>query len=75
MDMENKTVHIMDPLQDGPCFKGYDQTMAYIPTFHTMTRMFSLAMGLSNSKWNGNIYDWKKEYPTCVTKVTHNKYW
>ena len=50
MDMENKTVYIMDPLKDGACFKGYDQRMVYIPIFHTIARMISLAMGLSNFK-------------------------
>jgi len=57
MDMENKTVYIMDPLKDGACFKGYDPRMAYVPIFHAIARMFSLAMGLSNSKWNDNIYN------------------
>ncbi|KAG0515631.1 hypothetical protein BDA96_10G295200 [Sorghum bicolor] len=42
--------------------------MAYMSTFHTIARMFNLAMGLSNSKWNDNIYEWNKKYPTCVTK-------
>jgi extradiol dioxygenase family protein len=50
MDMEKKTMYIMDPFKDGVCFKGYDQRMAYVPTFHTIARMFSLVMGLSNSK-------------------------
>jgi len=67
-------VYIIDPLKDDVCFKGYDQRMAYVPTFHTIARMFGLVMGLSNSKWNDNIYNWKKECPTCVTKVTHNKH-
>jgi hypothetical protein len=25
------------------CFKGYDQSMSYIPTFHTITKRFCLA--------------------------------
>ena len=51
--MQNKTVHIMDPLEplpDNACLKGYHQEMAYIPTFHTNARMFNLAMALSNSR-------------------------
>jgi hypothetical protein len=75
MDMENKIVHIMDPLPDIVCSRGYDQSMAYIPTFHTIAKRFGLAMGKTNSKWNDNIYHWKRKYPTCVTKVPNNKYW
>ena len=38
------------------CNKGYDQIMPYIATFHTIAKRFSLAMKLTNSKWNDNIY-------------------
>ena len=73
--MQNKIVHIMDPLQDETCLEGYNQKMAYIPTLHTIARRLGLAMGLTNAKWSGNIYKWKREYP-LVTKVTdNNKYW
>ncbi|KAG0527438.1 hypothetical protein BDA96_06G233500 [Sorghum bicolor] len=75
LDMQNKTVFIMDPLQDETCLGGYNQKMAYIPTLHTIARRLGLAMGLTNAKWSGNIYKWKREYP-LVTKVTYNnKYW
>ena len=50
MDMQNKTVHIMDPLPDDVCYKGYDQIIPYIATFHTIAKMFGLAMKLPNSK-------------------------
>ncbi|KXG38468.1 hypothetical protein SORBI_3001G239700, partial [Sorghum bicolor] len=44
-------------------------------TLHTIARRLGLAMGLTNAKWSGNIYKWKREYP-LVTKVTdNNKYW
>ena len=76
--MQNKTVHIMDPLEplpDNACLKGYHQEMAYIPTFHTNARMFNLAMALSNSRWSKNIYYWERKYPKYVTKVLGHKYW
>lgn len=60
---------------DHVCLKGYDHRDSYIPTLHTIARRFNLAMGLLNYKMNDNIYHWKREYPTCVTKVTHNKHW
>ncbi|OQU92451.1 hypothetical protein SORBI_3001G346401 [Sorghum bicolor] len=61
LDMKNKT--------------GYNQKMAYIPILHTISRRLGLTMGLTNAKWTGNIYKWKREYP-LVTKVTdNNKYW
>jgi hypothetical protein len=47
--------------------------MAYIPTFHTIAKIFALARGLSKSKRNHNILSWKREYPACVTKVTNKK--
>ncbi|KAG0549557.1 hypothetical protein BDA96_01G265800, partial [Sorghum bicolor] len=56
LDMQNKIVHIMDPLEDETCLEGYNQKMAYIPTLHTIARRLSLAMGLTNAKWTGNIY-------------------
>jgi len=66
----------MDPLPDVVCSRGYDQSMAYIPTFHNIiAKRFKLAMGKTNYKWNDNIYYWKREYPTCVTKVPEFKYW
>ncbi|XP_066389137.1 uncharacterized protein [Miscanthus floridulus] len=74
IDMQKIIVHIMDPLQDHVCLKGYDHRDSYIPTLHTIARRFNLAMGLLNYKMNDNIYHWKREYPTCVTKVTHNKH-
>ena len=73
--MQKIIVHIMDPLQDHACLKGYDHRDSYIPTLHTIARRFNLAMGLLNFKMNNNIYHWKREYPTCVTKVTYNKHW
>ena len=73
MDMQNKTMHIMDPLPHDVCYKGYDQIMPYIATFHTIAKRFSLAMKLTNSKWNVNIYYWKRKFPTCVTKVPKHK--
>jgi len=73
MNMKNKTMHIMDPLLNDVCFKGYDQSMPYIPTFHTIAKRLCLAMKLINCKWNDNIYDWKRRFPTCVTKVSTNK--
>ncbi|KAG0547676.1 hypothetical protein BDA96_01G101000 [Sorghum bicolor] len=51
------------------CLEGYNQKMAYIPILHTIARRLGLAMGLTNAKWTGNIYKWKREYP-LVTKVT-----
>jgi len=48
MDMQKKNVHIMDPLPDDVCYKGYDQIMPYA-TFHTIAKRFSLAMKLTNS--------------------------
>ncbi|XP_066346066.1 uncharacterized protein [Miscanthus floridulus] len=75
IDMQKIIVHIMDPLQDHVCLKGYDHRDSYIPTLHTIARRFNLAMGLLNYKMNDNIYHWKREYPPCVTKVTHNKHW
>jgi hypothetical protein len=65
----------MDPLPDDVCFKGYDQSMSYIPTFHAIAKRFRLAMKLTNSKWNDNIYYWKRGFPACVTKVPTNKDW
>ena len=76
--MQNKTMHIIDPLEplpDNACLKGYHQEMAYIPTFHTNARMFNLAMALSNSRWSENIYYWERKYPKYVTKVSGHKYW
>ena len=73
MDMQKKNVHIMDPLPDDVCYKGYDQIMPYIATFHTIAKRFNLAMKLTNSKWNVNIYYWKQKFSTCVTKVSKNK--
>jgi len=70
MNMQNKTLHIMHPLLNEVCFKGYDQN---IPTFHTIAKRFHLTMKLINYKWNHNIYDWKRRFPTCVTKVSTNK--
>ena len=72
MDIENKTVHIMTPLK-----------MVYVRRvmikelhiyLHSKLLLECSVSMLSNSKWNDNIYDWKKEYHTCVTKVTNNKY-
>ncbi|OQU91796.1 hypothetical protein SORBI_3001G250800, partial [Sorghum bicolor] len=54
LDMQNKIVHIMDPLEDETCLEGYNQKMAYIPTLHTIARRLSLAMGLTNAKWTEN---------------------
>jgi len=71
--MQNKTVHIMDSLKDEACLEGYNKKMAYITTLHTIARRLGLATGLTNAKWTGNIYKWKREYP-LVTKVT-DKYW
>ena len=71
--MQNKTVHIMDPLPNDVCYKGYDQSMPYITTFHTITKRPSLAIKLTNSKWNDSIYCWKREFPACVPKVSKNK--
>jgi len=48
MDIQKKIVHIMDPLLDDVCYKGYDQIMPYA-TFHTIAKRFSLAMKLTNS--------------------------
>jgi hypothetical protein len=59
----------MDPLQDQTYLEGYSQDMTYLPTFHTIARMFMLAMALSKSKRNHCIYLWKREYPTCVTTL------
>ena len=73
MDMQKKTVHIMDPLPYDVCYKGYDQSMPYIATFHTIAKRFNLAMKLTNSKWSDIIYYWKREFPTCVPKVPKNK--
>ena len=42
MDMQNKTVNIMDPLPDDVCYKGYDQSMPYIATFHDIAKRFNL---------------------------------
>ena len=75
MDMQKKTVHIMDPLPDDVWYKGYAQIMPYIATFHIIAKRFSLAMKLINSKWDGNIYDWKRIFPACVTKVPKHKDW
>ena len=75
MNMQNKTVHIMDPLLDEVYFKGYDESMLYILTFHTIAKRFHLAMKLTNCKWNHNIYNGKQRFPTCVTKVSSNKNW
>ena len=38
MDMQKKTAHIMDPLPDDVCYKGYAQIMPYIATFHTIAK-------------------------------------
>ena len=38
-----------------------------------IAKRFDLAMKLTNSKWNDNIYYWKREFPTCVPKVPKNK--
>nr|AWA44618.1 hypothetical protein SS20H10_000011 [Saccharum spontaneum] len=38
MDMQNKTVHIMDPPPNDVGYKGYDQSMPYIATFHTIAK-------------------------------------
>ena len=75
MDMQKKTVHIMDPLPDDVCYKDYAQIMPYIATFHTIAKRFSLAMKLINSKWDGNIYYWKRIFHACVTKVPKYKDW
>ncbi|KAG0520744.1 hypothetical protein BDA96_08G100600 [Sorghum bicolor] len=72
LDMQNKIVRIMDPLQDQPCMKGYSQSMVYESMLHNIGRMFNLAMGLSKSKRNYSIYSWKREYPAYVTKVQVN---
>ena len=50
MDMQKKIVHIMDPLPDDVCYKGYDQIMPYIATFNTIAKRFNLVMKLTNSK-------------------------
>ena len=47
--MKNKTVHIMDPLQDETCLEGYNKKMAYMPILHTIARRLGLAMGLTNA--------------------------
>ena len=73
MDMQKKTVHIMDPLPDDVCYKGYAQIIPYIATFHTIAKRFSLAMKLINSKWDDNIYYWKRIFSACVTKVPKHK--
>ncbi|OQU82955.1 hypothetical protein SORBI_3005G052250 [Sorghum bicolor] len=44
--------------------------MAYTTTFQAIARMFMLAMRLSKSKRNHRISSWRREYPSCVTKVT-----
>ena len=66
--MQKKIVHIMDPLPDDVCYKGYDQIMPYIAIFHTIAKRFSLAMKLTNSKWNGNIYYWKQKFLHVLQK-------
>ena len=73
MDMQKKIVHIMDPLPDDACYKGYDQIMPYIATFHTIAKRFSLAIKLINSKWDDNIYYWKRIFHAYVTKVPKHK--
>ena len=75
MDMQKKTMHIMDPLPDDVCYKGYAQIMSYIATFHTIAKRFSLAMKLINSKWDGNIYYRKRIFSACGTKVPKHKDW
>ena len=75
MDIQKKTVHIMDPLPDDVCYKSYAQIMPYIATFHTIAKRFGLAMKLINSKWDGNICCWKRIFSTCVTKVPKHKDW
>ena len=50
-----KIVHIMNQLPDDVCYKGYDRSMPYIATFHTIAKRFRLVMKLINSKWNDNI--------------------
>jgi len=46
----------MNSLLNEVYFKGYDQSMFYIPIFHTIAKRFRLAMKLTNCKWNDNIY-------------------
>ncbi|KAG0544032.1 hypothetical protein BDA96_02G240300, partial [Sorghum bicolor] len=72
IDMQNKIVRIMDPLQEQTSLPGFSQDMAYTTTFQAIARMFMLAMGLSKSRRNHRISSWRREYPSCVTKVTSN---
>ena len=62
-------MHIMDPLHLDPGYKGRYPSMPYIDTLHYIAKKFNLVMKLANPAWNDNIYYWKREFPTCVSKT------
>ncbi|AQL01284.1 hypothetical protein ZEAMMB73_Zm00001d044993 [Zea mays] len=69
LNMDTRSIYIMDPMPIPSWFKGDHPSMHYIHNIHYIANNMNAAMELANPTWKDDIYMWRRLVPTWVPRT------
>jgi hypothetical protein len=64
LNMDSRSVYIMDLMPILSWFKGNHPSMHYIHMIHNIANNMNVSMELANPSWKNDIYVWLRILPT-----------